>query len=75
MEQEQAWTQDRGRCNTSEEFRFLSEKVARLIRDSAFDLIEGRVDAVGHLIMANLAHKYGLQPVGVKLKAQMKNRR
>jgi hypothetical protein len=56
------WTAQDGRSNSSPEFNRLTEEVARLIRDSAHDLIAGRADRVAELIMAQLAHKHGLAP-------------
>ena len=57
------WTLDprTGRCNSSVEFMRLRNEVGRLIRDSAHDLIVGRAEDVGGLIMAQLAHVHGLR--------------
>jgi hypothetical protein len=56
------WTAKDGRSNSSELYNFLSAEVGQLIRDSAADLIAGRCELVGGLIMARLAHQYGLVP-------------
>ncbi len=59
------WTIDTrtGRTNSSEEFRLLVEKVASIIQNSGFDLLRGDATKVAGVIMAQLAHKYGLRPV------------
>lgn len=52
-----------GRANTSERYLALSARVGEILRNSAHDLIAGRTDGVGALIMAQLAHKEGLGPL------------
>lgn len=58
------WTRDpvTNRSNSSAEFRRLAGEVGALIRESAHDLLAGRTNDVGGLIMAQLAHKHGLRP-------------
>ncbi len=56
------WTSKDGRTNSSDEFIELGEFVGQIIRDSAFDIVSGRTDKVGHLIMAQLAHIKNLGP-------------
>ena len=56
------WTQsEQGQENDSLLFRTLRAEVARLIRDSAHDLLSGNAEAVASLILAQLAHKHGLR--------------
>jgi dihydroneopterin aldolase len=61
---EDDWTIDpeTHRSNSSPEYLRLVEHVARLIRNSAHDLIGGRAESVARLIMAQLAHVHGLAP-------------
>lgn len=57
------WTADEnGVTNSSEAFCQMVAEVERLIRDDAYMLIAGRADRTAVLIMAHLAHKYGLRP-------------
>lgn len=56
------WTAKNGLSNSSDEFLLYSAVVASLIRSSAHDLVNGRTERVGRLIMAQLAHVHGLQP-------------
>jgi short subunit dehydrogenase-like uncharacterized protein len=58
------WTVDdeTGRSNSSLEYVYLQRVVCQLIKDSAFMLINGNVDRVARLIVARLAHVYGLEP-------------
>ena len=58
------WTVDpeTGRSNSSPLFRDLCAEVERLIRSEAFSLINGRIDSVAGLIMAQLAHVHHLAP-------------
>ena len=58
------WTRDpaSGRSNSSVEFERLTEAVGQIIRNAAHDLIAGRSDMVAGLILAQLAHNYGLRP-------------
>jgi hypothetical protein len=56
------WTVKDGRANSSDRFNELAERVGEIIRNSAHDLIAGRSDMVGHLVMAQLAHVHGLVP-------------
>lgn len=51
-----------GRSNSSAEFNFLVTEVSRMIRDSAHSLISGNTDSVSRLILARMAHIYGLVP-------------
>jgi hypothetical protein len=60
------WTTADGITNSSAEFLKLKGEVHRLICNSAFDLINGRVEAVAGLILARLAHAHGLGPTGSK---------
>ena len=53
---------DTGKSNSSDEFIFLCNVIERLIRDDAYMLISGRADRTAGLIMAQLAHKYGMIP-------------
>lgn len=52
-----------GRSNDSEEFHRLCKIVEDLIRNSAFDIVNGRSDRVAALILAQLAHVHGMRPV------------
>lgn len=56
------WTVKDGRSNNSDTFVELAKFVGEIIRGSAHDLIAGRADRVGQLIMAQLAHVKGLAP-------------
>lgn len=58
------WTvdQETGRSNSSAAFNAAVDAVARLIRNSAHDLIGGRVESVATLIVAQLAHIHGFAP-------------
>lgn len=49
------WTCANGRANSSEQYHEAVALVARLIRESAFDLIGGRAECVAGLIVAQLA--------------------
>lgn len=62
------WTMYRGKTNCSPQFVGLANEIARIIRDSAHDLIAGRTQSVASFILAQLAHRYGLVPVN-KLRA------
>lgn len=56
------WTKNaEGRSNSSEEFLHLCAEVETLMRASAAALLNGRVDRVARLIMAQLAHQHGLR--------------
>lgn len=60
---EQDWTTDEdGRANSSDLFLKLCDEVEGLIRADAHSLLAGRADATARLIMAQLAHVYGLAP-------------
>lgn len=61
------WTVDpeTGRSNSSDEFEILSREVGRIIRSEASTLLAGRSDAVGRIVMAQLAHRFGLAPTEV----------
>lgn len=58
------WTADptSGASNSSQEFLQLEQEIGRLIRNSAHDIVCGKTDAVGRLILAQLAHVHGLAP-------------
>ncbi len=58
------WTvnPETGRSNSSEIFNKLCLEVERLIRESAHDIVSGRANNVARLIMAQLAHKHGMEP-------------
>lgn len=61
---EEDWTKSKdGRSNSSSEFDTLVHAVEQLIREQAHALINGRIDAVAHLIMAQLAHVWKLVPM------------
>lgn len=64
IQDEADWTRDpeTGRSNSSPEFERLSKEVGRILRSSAADLIGGRTDEVGRLIMAQLAHVHRFAP-------------
>lgn len=57
------WTERDGRSNSSELFHHLTREVASLIRDSAHDLINGNVDSVARMIVAQMAHVHKLGPM------------
>jgi hypothetical protein len=59
------WTAKDGRSNSSDKFQELTQEVARIIRNSAFDLIAGRSETVAGLIMAQLAHNYEVGPLNL----------
>lgn len=56
------WTAVNGESNSSTVFNRLSELIEYLIKDNAFSLINGEVDGVAMLIVAQLAHEYGMVP-------------
>lgn len=58
------WTTDpkTGISNSSPLFEQLCDEVARLIRSDAHCLLAGNTKSTGRLIMAQLAHVYGLGP-------------
>lgn len=57
------WTRDAGgRQNSSPLFLRLCDAVELLIRNDANGLLNGRADVTAKLIMAQLAHRYGLGP-------------
>ena len=66
MENDKNWTVDpkTHRYNSSSIFNFLEEKITEIINESAFDLVSGENGhrSVAGLILANLAHKYGMKP-------------
>lgn len=57
------WTAKDGRSNSSELFGRIAARVAELIRNDAHMLRRGRSDATGRLIVAQLAHDWGMAPV------------
>jgi hypothetical protein len=58
------WTCDEsGRSNSSHLYHFLSKEIAALIRNGAFSIVSGQVEDLGHLIVAQLAHKYNVGPL------------
>jgi hypothetical protein len=57
------WTERDGRSNASELFQKLAGEVARLLRGSAHDLINGNADSVARLVVAQLAHVHKLGPM------------
>ncbi len=60
---ERDWTCDeKGRCNSSSEFNRLVARVEQIIRNSAHSLINGDVNGVACLIVAQLAHVEGFAP-------------
>lgn len=57
------WTQKNGRSNSSDMSEWLEERIARLIADSAHDLIGGRGPrSVAELIVGHLAHEWEFIP-------------
>lgn len=54
-----------GKANTSIAFRLLVEEVDSIIRNDAFGLIAGRSHNTALLIIAKLAHSYGMHPTNV----------
>jgi len=64
LEEAAYWTMDREtQCeNSSVAFMALVEEVERLILDSSRDLLLGRANAVGRLIVAKLAHEHDIVP-------------
>lgn len=57
------WTRDDGgRQNNSPLFLKLCDEIELLIRNDANALLNGRADVTARLIMAQLAHRYGLGP-------------
>jgi hypothetical protein len=58
------WTVDAqtGASNSSAEFIKLVTEVEQIIRNGAHALINGQVNAVAGVIVATLAHKYGMAP-------------
>ena len=55
------WTCDaRGHANSSSVFTNLTFAIDRVIQDGASDLISGRSRQVATMILAQLAHKYGM---------------
>lgn len=63
MRTREDWTMDEsGRSNSSKEYLRLCAAVAELIRESGHALINGGVDRVAGLIMAQLAHVHRLVP-------------
>ena len=58
------WTMNTvtGRSNSSAEFEAIAGVVESLIVSSAHDLIAGNSYGVARLIVAQLAHKYGMAP-------------
>ena len=51
-----------GRSNSSYEFIKLCHEVEHIIRDDAYQLINGDVASTARLIMAQLAHVHHLAP-------------
>lgn len=57
------WTKAKnGRTNSSKQFLFLVSEVESIIRGGAHSLINGQVNQVARVIMAQLAHRHGLRP-------------
>ena len=57
------WTRSEfGRSNSSGLFLRMEKEMSRIIKNSAFDLINGRAEDVGGLIMAQLAHQWKFVP-------------
>jgi len=56
------WTKQDGASNRSELYDGLSRAIENIIRESAHLLINGQVDDVARLIVAQLAHKYKFVP-------------
>lgn len=54
------WTSTNGRANASADFERLVDEVARLIRNDAHALLSGRAHDTARLIVARLAHAYGI---------------
>lgn len=56
------WTQDEnGTENSSKLFKTLVDEIDRLIRSSAYSLINGQTKDVARLILAQLAHQHGMR--------------
>lgn len=51
-----------GRSNSSLGFHAVVDEVERLIRSDAHMLLSGRADKTARLIVAHLAHKFGMTP-------------
>lgn len=61
------WTRGAdGRSNTSDAYRTLVDEVDALIRSEAHALIHGQSHTVAALIVAQLAHKHGVEPLPVQ---------
>lgn len=57
------WTANvEGRSNSSLAFHAIAATIERLIRDDAHMLISGRADKTARLIVAQMAHKFGMAP-------------
>jgi len=62
---ERDWTCDEfGVSNSSHEYLRLRDEIERLIRSDAHALIMGRADMTAGLILAQLAHKHNVGPLG-----------
>lgn len=57
------WTRSHdGTLNASRHFQHLVAAVEEVIKANGADLVNGRVNNVGRLIVANLVHHHGLTP-------------
>ena len=57
------WTRaSDGRSNSSEAYSFICRHVERLIRSDAHRLLSGRADDTAGLIVAQMAHVFGMTP-------------
>ncbi len=57
-----SWDSDTvsGRSNSSAEFNYLVTQISSLIRSSARSLMSGDTDSASRIILARLAHVYGI---------------
>lgn len=53
-----------GVANSSPAFQWLVDVIARIIRNGAHDLLQGRSETTARTILAKLAHEHGLAPRG-----------
>jgi hypothetical protein len=63
------WTAADGWANASDEFERVRAAVERIIRTDAGSLIAGHADQTARLVVATLAHRYGMAPTGDRLSA------
>lgn len=56
------WTSKDGNANSSDAYLAICDRVSQLITNSAATLMTGGVNIVARLIVAQLAHTYGMTP-------------